>query len=253
MKTMGRLRRKSNSKEYIWRRFAGANVIATDWWFSPAILIVAFLFWVVNLQAMVPYIDCHYAAIWLGGWLQGASPFQLFAYAILLLINLWTLLLVIGTTRRNLAERIFQGLLLFGLSLVVLSLKAHILPNSDPSKRVFHRAYNFVYGDGFGRIEEHDTLFYLEGDDWIYDYPKPPVVQYTEHPADSPVTNPSLSTLFPSYWSPLPRDLERIEQCVADYPAAVEQYHADQKILDEYWEGFSNWYALNKDRYENEQ
>lgn len=216
--------------------------------FTVFLLIFGLIFWVFHLITLVPHTECQYAAQWIAGWFNFASPFQWFGLAIGLTAVLWVARIVFDRHRLNPFETIFQALLIFFLAAAFLSLKAYLFPYGTPSAAQFDTAAQIAFPRNW-RLNEAEDLLAVDFSGWPYNYPAPPEVEFTEHPRWSPAYNPRLPEIFQSGNSPLWSEYEMVQKCASDYQSAVERYQKEQETLHVYWAGFEDWYALNSWRY----
>ena len=59
--------------------------------------------------------------------------------------------------------------------------------------------------------------------------------------------------IFSRSSSPWPSEIKAARACMIEEKRAYAQYLEDRESLDEYWEGFRNWHALNKHRIERRE
>jgi hypothetical protein len=203
----------------------------------------------LHVQAIVFFEPCRNAAIWLGGWFTFSAPLQWIGVAIALCAYVWVFRLA-AFSRLNRIETALQGVLILGLVVAFCAHKATLLPFGEPRHAQMSK---LIMRDAHLYLVESDDLLRGRGpaaEEWPYEYPPPPQVEFEDHPRYYPKYNVSMAAIFKSRGSPLPSEMAALKTCYLEWDRALAQYPKDQETLNEYWRGFYNWYAFNRARYE---
>ncbi len=215
-----------------------------------SIFLVGFglFYFTLHLFTLLPNYECRYGLIWISGWFENYSLFQVTAVSVGLVALLFVARLVCLRSNLNIAETFFQAALVGALVIVLFVHKAFLFPYGSPSWAQFERVAGVVFPTAQRLVEEDDFIFDPRRD-WAYDYP-PPVVEFMEDPRWSGNHNRRLSTIFRDKNSPLWREYRVLLQCDAEMVEALEQWKRDEETLEQYWKDFRAWYAVNRWRYE---
>lgn len=216
--------------------------------FTLFLLGFGLLYWILLMFTTVVTVECAYAIIWISGWFDFASLFQLTAVAIGLCAALW-LVRVIFLRSLNRIETIVQFVFILGLVAVLIAQKAYLFPYGTPSDAQVETVVQAVWRSDLRLVEEYDIIADLTAN-WKYDYPPPPFASTPEPPWRHEPVNRRLPEIFEGKSSPTWKEYQRMFACYADYHSAVADYERDMKIWEEYWEGFGDWYVLNRWRYD---
>jgi len=216
--------------------------------FSIFLLGFSLFYSVLHIFTLTTSYECRYGLIWISGWFEFASLFQIASFSISLLTLLFIARLLCFRATLNFAESVFQAALIVSLILVLIVHKAFLFPYGTPSWAQFEHVAEIVFRSDMRLEEEYYPIdLYPE---WQYDYP-PPSVEFKEDPRWSDTYNRRLSTIFRDKNSPLWSEFKELKQCDAAMVRAIGQWEEDQVTLEKYWKDFEKWYAVNRWQYDD--
>lgn len=209
--------------------------------FSIFLIGFAFLYWLIHAFTLLPNYECRYGIIWINGWFDNTSLFQLVAA----LIGLTTIYFVLRVFCRwnelNIGETLFQAAMVATFIVVITMHKAFLFPQATPSWDQVVRAVSVVphFNNDIRLFEEAAQMEF-----WPEGFPSPDV-EFTEDPRYLPDYNRRLTEIFKSQNSPLWSEYKALEQCEAEMVRALAQWEKDQFVLEQYWDDYRTWSASN--------
>jgi hypothetical protein len=193
---------------------------------SAFILVFGICIWTAQVFATTTFSDCEFGLFWTSNWFHYRSLFQTSAFALGLLVILWTFGAASGSVRGRAAETAAQGVLLLALAIWLTSLKAYLFPFAQPTKAQVDALIGFLHPLPYLLEEERVGLPISRGD--------LPDVEFTENPMNDPKINKRLPEIFTSRYSPTAADMERLELCVVEQGRAAAQWEKDRKALEDF-------------------
>lgn len=209
--------------------------------FSIFLLGFGLVFWIIQAFTLLPNYECRYGVVWISGWFEFASLFQMMAFLTGLIAITFVVRLICDVHKLNPGEALFQGAMVATFVGVLVMHKAFLFPQASPSWDQVVRAVSVVpaWKNDVRLVEEFEPLeFQPEG------FP-PPDVEFREDPRFLPEYNRRLSSIFVSKSSPLWSEYKALQQCDAELISALAQWEKDQLALEQYWKDYRAWSASN--------
>lgn len=239
---------KINDRLYLARAIRLRRTFAISF-FTIFLLGFGLVYWILNvITVTASFIECEYAFFWTWNWPKFVSAFQLFGAAISLSFLVWIVRLLV-LNGKNKIESGLQLIFILSLAAAFAAQKAYLFPYATPSRAQMDRIISLISPSDIRLMEANDLIESDFHSNWKYDYPKPPFSEAPEYPARNRKINRRLTEIFQSKNSPQGVEFLEIRQCVHNYHNAVAQFEKDILKWEEYWEGFDDWYALNRWRY----
>ncbi len=216
--------------------------------FSIVLIGFAFIFALLQIFTITTSYECQYGLIWVAGWFDQASLFHIFVVSSGLFVTILVIRIVLYRHELNGVETLFQTALIGTLILVLIVQKAFLFPYASPSWVQFENVYNSLNpSQKVLLVEEFDPIDLHS--DWKYDFPPPPPYTFADNPRLTKEKNLRLSSIFQNEKSPLWSEFKALKQCSADMNHAIQQWESNQETMNQYWQEFGDWYALNRGRY----
>ncbi len=215
--------------------------------FSIVLLCFAFIYSLLLIFTIVTSYECQYGLLWIEGWFEGRSLFQIFACSAAAFAAIFLIRIIFYRSELNLGEAVLQAALVCTLIVVMPVQKAFLFPYATPSWAQFLTVYNLYSSQKVLLVEEFDPIYLYA--DWKYDFPPPPPYGFEDNPRISGKHNRRLATIFLDSKSPLWSEVKALRQCSVDMNQAIQEWEKNQILMEEYWEEYGDWYALNRWRY----
>ncbi len=207
--------------------------------FTVFLLGIGILFWSYFIVTLATLSACEFTAVWIAGWFEQFSTFQLFVATFVIALAIWLLQLIQFRELANKTETVAQGVFILGLIISSIFLKSLLFPYAVPS----FTQTKFV-ADILSPIklrleaEPADLVGSKPRPPWPYEFPPPPTVpSWRDWFAGY---SPSMEEIFTSKNSPTFGEYARLLQCAADYRRRARD--REQALADyEEWYGKYAW------------
>ncbi|MEL7489944.1 MAG: hypothetical protein AAGJ73_04425 [Pseudomonadota bacterium] len=184
--------------------------------FTIFLLGLGLLFWSYFIVTLATLSACEFAAIWIAGWFEQFSTFQLFVAAFVLALAIWLLQLIQFRELSNKTETVAQGVFILGLIISSIFLKSLLFAYAVPSFTQTKFVANILSPMKL-RLEAEPVglLGSKTRPAWPYEFPPPPTVPSRRDWFAG--YSPSMEEIFTSKNSPTFGEYAKLLQCAADY------------------------------------